>query len=379
MLKIKIEGKELRKIIENALCNMNKKAVFSLLTKIIISDNGNKLTAYTSDLEGYLEVYTNQYSSIATGSIGIDEDDLKLLLKMSGEVIITEQEDSILIQHGKKNISLKKYDIADFPTLPEDEFLDALQFDENIFSETINNLVTFTSSNENNKVMECLHFNLTDNRIEALDGHRIGIKQIHESEKILGTGKILIQNTIVSDLKKALDKKSVSKITLSHGKKYVQVKGNNFTYIQRMVDGEYYKVRQMLANDYKLSFKADTNEMLSHMKYYTDNVIDKKDKTPVVLKVTNNMVFTYAQNTRFEISDSMEVKEHTGEDVVIGFNPYFFVDALKIADSETILIEGVNCKAPFCIRANQYSFLILPVNVNKEIEAMEEYLVKIAA
>ena len=378
MLKIKVEGKELKGIIEKALCNMDKKAAFPLLTKVVLSDDGNKLTAYTSNLESYLQVNTNKYISVETGSVGIDEEDLNVLLKMNNEVIITELEDSILVQNGKKNISLMKYNISDFPKIPEDIYVDALQFRENDFAETINNLVTFTSDNESNKIMGCFNFNITDNRVETLDGHRIGMKTIKDNEKIVDKGYILVKNNIVSDLKKTLDKKSQVKVLLSHSSKYVKVTGNNFTYIHRKVEGEYYKVGQMLISDFKLSFKADTEEMLSHMKYYTDNVIEKNNRKPVVLKIENDALITYARNSRLEVSNSMEIKEHSGEDLTIGFNPYFFVDALKIADSDTVSVGGTNYKAPFFINAKKYSFVILPVNLNSEIEAMEKYLNKVA-
>ena len=378
MLKIKVEGKELKGIIEKALCNMDKKAAFPLLTKVVLSDDGNKLTAYTSNLESYLQVNTNTYTSVETGSVGIDEEDLNVLLKMNNEVIITELEDSILVQNGKKNISLMKYNISDFPKMPDDIFIDALRFAENDFAETINNLVTFTSDNESNKIMGCFNFNITDNRVETLDGHRIGMKTIKDNEKIVDKGYILVKNNIVSDLKKTLDKKSQVKVLLSHSSKYVKVTGNNFTYIHRKVEGEYYKVGQMLISDFKLSFKADTEEMLSHMKYYTDNVIEKNNRKPVVLKIENDALITYARNSRLEVSNSMEIKEHSGEDLTIGFNPYFFVDALKIADSDTVSVGGTNYKAPFFINAKKYSFVILPVNLNSEIEAMEKYLNKVA-
>jgi DNA polymerase III sliding clamp (beta) subunit (PCNA family) len=263
--------------------------------------------------------------------------------------------------------------------MPDDIFVDSLQFKENSFAETINNLVTFTSDNNNNKVMQCFHFNITDNRVETLDGHRIGMRTINDNEKLISEGKLLVKNRIVSDLKKTLNKKSELELVISQSSKYIKVVGNNFTYIQRRIDGEYFRVGQMLTNDFKLSFKADTETMLSHMKYYTDNVIDKNDRKPVVLKIADNTLTTYARNSRFEVSDSMDIKDHSGEDLSIGFNPYFFVDVLKIADNDTVSIGGTNSKAPFFINANLYSFVILPVNLNSEVEAMEKYLSKVAA
>lgn len=380
MLKIKIEGKELKGIIEKALCNMDKKAALPLLTKVVLIDNGRTLTAYTSNLEGYLKVSTNNYISLETaGSIGIDEEDLKVLLKMTGDVVITETEDSIQVQNGKKNILLIKYDISDFPKMPEDDFVETLKYKESEFMETINNLVTFTSDNESNRVMLCINFNLSDNRIETLDGNRIGMKAIQDNEKIIDKGNVLVKNSIVSDLKKALDKKSGSEVILSQASKHIQVKGKEFIYIQRRVEGEYYRVGQMLTNDYKLSFKAETEAMLSHVKYYTDNVIDKNERKPIVFKIENETLTSYARNYRFEVSDSMEIKDHSGDDLSIGFNPFFWLDVLKIADSDILSIGGTNSKAPFFINADKYSFVILPVNLCNQIEEMEKYLSKLVA
>ncbi len=53
-----------------------------------------------------------------------------------------------------------------------------------------------------------------------------------------------------------------------------------------------------------------------------------------------------------------------GKDILIGFNPKFLIDALRVIDDETITIYLVNPKAPCFIRdENQsYIYLILPVN-----------------
>mgnify|MGYP000638331474 CR=1 FL=1 len=58
--------------------------------------------------------------------------------------------------------------------------------------------------------------------------------------------------------------------------------------------------------------------------------------------------------------------EKTGKDIMIGFNPKFLIDALKVIDDEEINIYLVNPKAPCYIKddAGTYNYLILPVNFN---------------
>ncbi len=59
--------------------------------------------------------------------------------------------------------------------------------------------------------------------------------------------------------------------------------------------------------------------------------------------------------------------EKEGKDILIGFNPKFLMDALKVIDDEVIHIYLVNPKAPCFIRdeERQYTYLILPVNFNQ--------------
>ena len=55
-----------------------------------------------------------------------------------------------------------------------------------------------------------------------------------------------------------------------------------------------------------------------------------------------------------------------GKDIMIGFNPRFLIDALKVIDDEEINIYLVNPKAPCFIKdaEEKFVYLILPVNFN---------------
>ena len=55
-----------------------------------------------------------------------------------------------------------------------------------------------------------------------------------------------------------------------------------------------------------------------------------------------------------------------GKDMLIGFNPKFFIDALRVIDDEDVTIFMVNPKAPCFIKDENenYIYLILPVNFN---------------
>ena len=56
----------------------------------------------------------------------------------------------------------------------------------------------------------------------------------------------------------------------------------------------------------------------------------------------------------------------TGKDIMIGFNPKFLIDALRVIDGEEINIYMMNPKSPCFIKDEEesYIYLILPVNFN---------------
>ena len=53
-----------------------------------------------------------------------------------------------------------------------------------------------------------------------------------------------------------------------------------------------------------------------------------------------------------------------GKDLMIGFNPKFLIDALRVIDDEEVDLYMVNPKAPCFIRnaEESYIYLVLPVN-----------------
>ena len=55
-----------------------------------------------------------------------------------------------------------------------------------------------------------------------------------------------------------------------------------------------------------------------------------------------------------------------GKDILIGFNPKFLIDALRVIDDEEVDLYMVNPKAPCFIKnaEESYIYLILPVNFN---------------
>ena len=306
-------------------------------------------------------------------------DDIKIISKMSGEItledVTTEDMEvgKINIKCGKKIVTIPRYQNTDIflPSMDESE-KKIMSIKGNWLLETVVNLNTYTADDDNRKMMQVFNFNTKSKRIEALDGHRIGMRTL-ENQTIYETTEspfdtVKIHNKCVPVFKKLMDKKSEKEIEIYQDKKYIKVEGNDFTYIIRRIDGEYFKVDSMLdmSDDYR--FVPDRKQILDAMKYDTElRKTSGADKKPVVLHSENGNLYSYIAAGKYEAFDEFETSENNMKDnFYIGFDPQFLTDAFNIVDSDNPLCFGTGNKAPLLINGDEYKILVLPVNIGSE-------------
>lgn len=377
MLKFTMNTKELKTMIDKGTAAINKKASIPALTRLYfqVEADGTVKTLGT-DHEHYAEISSNNAWNTSPGVFGIDVEDLKIITKMSDDItledISTESENKISVKCGKKVVIIPKYENIDtvLPSMDSTEE-HILSMKESWLLETITNLFVYTSDNEANKMMQVFNFNTTHKRVETLDGHRIGMRTL-ESQKIEKENtSVLLHRKCMTVFKKIMDKKSDKEVNMYQDEKYIRIEGNSFTYIVRKVDGEYFKVHQMLTNDEDYSFIVGKENMLSIMKYDCDLVKDMKK--PVILHSENGKLYTYLKTIKYEAFDNVETDKNTmGNDLYIGFNPHYLADVFSMIDIDKPVCRGRDNKSPLFIDGKEYNFLVLPVHIGEEIENMKE-------
>ena len=87
------------------------------------------------------------------------------------------------------------------------------------------------------------------------------------------------------------------------------------------------------------------------------------EKKPIIINITDGSLEVNVNSAIGTLNEDIDI-EKEGKDLMIGFNPKFLLDALRVIDDETVDIYLVNPKAPCFIRDKEqsYIYLILPVN-----------------
>ena len=390
MMKFTMDAKELKTMMEKGIAAIDKKSALASLTRLYLQvEADGTVKALGTDIEHYAEIRSNNAYNTSAGVLGIDTEDIKVIAKMNGEITLedvsTETESKINVKCGKKVVTIPKYENTDtfLPTMDDTE-VHILTMKESWLLETITNLHTYTSDNDSYKMMQVFNFNTTHKRVEALDGHRIGMRTL-ENQKIEMEienpfDSVKLHKKCMPVFKKIMDKKSDAEVKVYQDKKYIRVEGKDFTYIIRRIDGEYFKVNQMLTDDNDYIFNADRENMLAVMKYNADMV--KQELKPTIFHSENGKLYSYLQTARYETFDELEVENITMDNnLYIGFNTHFIADAFSIIDTDKPVCRGKNNKSPMFIDGNEYSFLILPINITdktKEMNSIRTHIDRVA-
>ena len=118
----------------------------------------------------------------------------------------------------------------------------------------------------------------------------------------------------------------------------------------------------MLSNDYETKVKINKKELLNCIDRAT-LLVKEGDKKPIIINITDDTMELKINSTVGSMNEEIDIAK-SGKDLMIGFNPKFLIDALKVIDDEEIEIYLVNPKAPCFIKnpEESYIYLILPVN-----------------
>lgn len=341
------------------------KTTMSILECILVDARRSEITLTANDMELGIETKI-EGTILEKGMIALDAKIfLEIVRKLPDNDITIETDSSfkttITCEKSKFNIIGKSGE--DFSYLPSIERNDNIIISQFTLKEVVRQTIFSISDNENNKLMTGELFEIKgDNlKVVSLDGHRISIRNIklkneYEDKKVVVPGKTL------NEISKILSGDADKDVSIFFTDKHVLFEFDNTIVVSRLIEGEYFKIEQMLSSDYETKIKINKKEFLSCIDRAT-LLVKEGDKKPIIITITDKGMELKINSTVGSMNEEIDIKK-SGKDIMIGFNPKFLIDALKVIDDEEIDVYMVNPKAPCLIRdgAENYIYLILPVN-----------------
>lgn len=242
---------------------------------------------------------------------------------------------------------------------------DCIRVSQFTLKEIIRQTIFSIAVNENNKLMTGELFQIENNmlRVISLDGHRISIRKIGLQDECENR-KVVVPGKTLNEISKILSGELEDMVDIYLSANHILFEFDDTKVVSRLIEGEYFKVDQMLSSDYETKVKINKKEFLDCIDRAT-LFVKEGDKKPIIINIQDGQMELQIDSQVGSMKEDIDI-EKEGKDIMIGFNPKFLIDALKVIDDEEVSIYLMNAKAPCFIRDDnqQYIYLILPVNFN---------------
>ena len=368
-MKIICSKSNLLKSVSISLKAVPSKTTMPILECILIDATTNQIKFTTNDMELGIETIV-EGTIEEKGMVALNAKIFYEIIRRLPDNDVTIKTDekfaaTITCEKAKFNIPGKSgEDFAYLPMIERDEPLTISQYTlKNMIYQTIFSIAV----NDNNKLMTGELFEIKDNclKIVSLDGHRIAIRNI-ELTSHADDVEVVVPGKTLSEISKILSTNAEDAVTIYFTNNHILFEFDNTTVVSRLIEGEYFRINQMLSSDYETKVTINKKEFLDSIDRAT-LLIKESEKKPIILSITDGSLEVHVNSSMGSLNEDIDINKD-GKDIMIGFNPKFLIDALKVIDDEQIYIYLVNPKAPCFIKDKEesYIYLILPVNFTAE-------------
>ena len=231
------------------------KTTMPILECILIDASASQIKFTSNDMELGIE-------TIVEGTIeerGIIALDAKIfseiVRRLPDNYVTIETDDNLLTtitcEKAKFNIPGKSGE--DFSYLPIIERNDCITISQFTLKEVIRQTIFSIAANENNKLMTGELFEIKNNtlKVVSLDGHRIAIRKI-ELNETYEDKKVVVPGQTLNEISKILSGETNDKVNIFFTENHIMFEFDQTTVVSRLIDGEYFRIDQMLSSDLSL-------------------------------------------------------------------------------------------------------------------------------
>lgn len=377
-MKISIQRSQLLQAIQNVQKAVSSKSTIPVLSgiKMAVDATGVRLTA--TDLEIGIETHVPTHIEdeqivqvMEEGAIVLSARFFgDIVRKMPGKVVEIEVKQNYLtiIRSGKSEFNLHGLDHEEFPRLPQVNSSQAFSIQSDILKDMIRQTSFAVSGEEIRPVLTGVMFSLKEGNLKfvATDSHRLATREsVVEAPEGLNFTNVIVPGKSLNELGRLLaDDDSLVDVLVAENQVLVKMDKTNF--YTRLIDGQYPDISRIIPTTFKTGLTVNAKQLFDAIE--RSSLIAKENQNKDVRFNIKSSHLEIAANSPDvgKVSEQIDDVNITGDELLIAFNSKFMLDALRVIDSQEVLVEFTGSMSPFLVKIpdnTRYLHLVLPVRI----------------
>ncbi len=369
-MKFICEKEKLLKAINSVVRGVPNRTTMPILEGILIQTNDKEIKLTTYDLELGIEYIikstVEEQGNTVVNAIMFSEIIRKL---PDTEITISLNENNLLVIECEGSLyKLATMNPDEFPELPKINIENSIEIEQKTLKTMVRKTIFAVSTEENRPVFTGCLFEIKENKINivAVDGFRLAWAS-NFLEKEINNFNAVIPGKTLNEINKIITD-SFDNIKIGVSKNQALFQMENCKIVSRLLDGEFLNYSSVIPKNWETRIrvnKKDLQECFERISLISASSTEKEKKYPVKIKIEIGKVVISCTNQTGDAKEEL-LLETEGKDLEAGFNPKYFLDALKVIDDEEIFVDFGTNVSPAVIRPienEDYTYMILPIRM----------------
>lgn len=368
-MKFTVEKRLLNEAVTNLQRAVSSKTSIPALEGILIRNEENRLILTAYDLEIGMQTELPAIIS-APGAIILTAKLFAEIVRRSPDEDITidvDDRNTATITSGVSCFTIIGIDSAEFPELPKITDADTIKMPQELLKSMIRQTLFAVADSTAKPIHQGSLFKIENGNLDvvSVDGYRLALRR--EAINYANNTEFVVPGKTLSEVLKLL-KDSEGEVEICPSRRHILFRIDNYTVISALLEGEFLDYKSALPKDKKTEVTVSTRTMIESVERVSLLITDRL-KSPVRCVIGEDTVKLFCTTTMGRATDQISA-EISGDQLEIGFNNKYLLDALRAAETDEVRLQLGGPISPMLVlpkEGDAFSFLVLPVRLRSEM------------
>lgn len=352
---------------------VEKKNTVPILSCVLFEVEGSNLFVSATDLE--ISLRSRYQAEVSTeGAVTAPAKKIFEIVRElpEGDVRITAEDGGwVRLEMGRARFKVMSLPKEDFPSVPQIEGGEKLEFDAAMLGEMIDKTSFAMSHDQTRHALNGILWEISpagdgqaECRMIATDGHRLAyIKRVCQGEVTGSRGAIVPRKAIV-EVKRLLGEESGGKIEVFFQENRLSFRLGESIMVTRLVEGQFPDYRQVIPEETGRKAVVGREDFYKAVRRIA--TLSSERAAPLKFQFKKGGVTVSAVNPEVgEATEDLEA-EYQAEEMEIGLNARYIVEAFSALEQDQVSLEMNEALSPSLIRPigdDDYRCVIMPMRL----------------
>jgi DNA polymerase-3 subunit beta len=345
---------------------VERRQTMPVLSNVLLAARNNRVSVTGTDLEVEL-VATSEAQVQQPGDVTVPGrkllDIFRALPEKTGVTIATDGE-RVSIKAGKSRFTLSTLPASEFPVVDEINAQQTLTLSQGDFRRLIDKTHFSMAQQDVRYYLNGLLL-VTEGktlRAVATDGHRLALCEAELESKAKNNQQVILPRKGVLELQRILG--GEGNVDLAIGTNHVRVQIGDIRFTSKLIDGRFPEYGRVIPSNPSKLVEADRDGLRQALQRTA--ILSNEKYRGVRINFKTDVITIQAHNPEQEEAEDQVEVSYQGDEVEIGFNVNYLLDALAAVDSEKVTLGLTDGNSSCLVRAagtTNTKYVVMPMRL----------------